>query len=289
MSEPADSVPLPRLKPRTPDGHKGTYGRVLVIGGSLGMSGAISLTGKAALRSGAGLVQLAVPAPCLPMVAGFEPSYMTAPLPADEQGRIDASARERLLELADTATVVAVGPGLGRSSAIDQIVAWLYKDLNKPLVVDADGLNALADQPDVLPQHQGERVLTPHPGEFARLINRSTRDVQAEREGLASEFAARHGVVLVLKGHRTFITDGKRGVQNTTGNPGMATGGSGDVLTGIIAGLAAQGLSAFDAAHLAVHVHGLAGDLAVRELSEVSLIASDLLDWLPTAFKALEA
>jgi NAD(P)H-hydrate epimerase len=258
---------------------------VLLIGGSLGMSGAIALAGKAALRSGAGLVQLAMPAPCLPMVAGFEPSYMTAPLPADEAGRIDASAQPRLIELADAATVVAIGPGLGRSPALDQLVAWLYRDLPKPLVLDADALNALADQPDVLASHQAPRVLTPHPGEFARLIQRSAREVQADRESLATEFARRCDVVLVLKGYRTFITDGQRRAHNLTGNPGMATGGTGDVLTGVIAGLWAQGLAAFDAARLAAHVHGLAGDLAAAELGETSLIASDLLDWLPAAFK----
>ena len=289
MNESAATLPLPHLSPRPPDSHKGTFGRVLVIGGSLGMSGAISLTGKAALRSGAGLVQLAVPASCLPIVASFEPSYMTTPLPADEAGRIDAGAQSRLMELVDAATVVALGPGVGRSAGLDQLVAWLYRDLAKPLVIDADGLNALAEQSSVLASHAGERVLTPHPGEFARLTNRSPHDVPANREELASEFARSNEIVLVLKGHRTFVTNGSRGAHNSTGNPGMATGGSGDVLTGVIAGLIAQGMSPFDAARLGAHLHGLAGDLAAAELSEVSLIASDLLDWLPAAFKAVGA
>lgn len=289
MNSPESPLPLPRLPPRAPDSHKGSYGRVLAIGGSLGMSGAISLSGKAALRSGAGLVQLAVPAPCLAMVASFEPSYMTTPLPADEQGRIEASAQSRLIELAEAANIVALGPGLGRSAGIDRLVAWLYKDLARPMVVDADALNALADQPDVLSSHAGPRILTPHPGEFARLINRPTRDVQAQREPLAMEFARANRVVLVLKGHRTIITDGGRIAHNATGNPGMATGGSGDVLTGVIAGLLAQGLSPLDAAQLAAHLHGLAGDLAAGELSEPALIASDLLQWLPAAFKAMGA
>jgi NAD(P)H-hydrate epimerase len=262
---------------------------VLLIGGSLGMSGAIALAGKAALRSGAGLVQLAVPAPCLPVVAGFEPSYMTAPLPADDDGRIDVSAQARLIELADSATVVALGPGLGRSSGLDQLVAWLYRNLQKPLVIDADGLNALADQPDLHASHYGQRVLTPHPGEFARLINQSSHEVQVNRESLATEFARQCDVVLVLKGHRTYITDGTRGAHNATGNPGMATGGTGDVLTGVLAGLLAQGLSAFDAARLAAYVHGLAGDLAAAELGETSLIASDLLNWLPAAFRQVSS
>jgi NAD(P)H-hydrate epimerase len=289
MSAASPEPPLPRLAPRDPDSHKGTYGRVLLIGGSLGMSGAIALAGKAALRSGAGLVQLAIPAPCLATVAGFEPSYMTTPLPADEAGRVDVSAQARLIELADAATVVALGPGLGRSSGLDQLVAWLYRNLQKPLVVDADGLNALADQPDLLAAHDGPRVLTPHPGEFARLINRTAKEVQADREALATEFARRCDVVLVLKGHRTYITDGRRGAHNTTGNPGMATGGTGDVLTGVLAGLlASAGLDAFDAARLAAHVHGRAGDLAVAELGQTSLTASDLLQWLPAAFRQVE-
>jgi NAD(P)H-hydrate epimerase len=287
MSDAAQDLPLPRLSPRALESHKGTYGRALLIGGSLGMSGAIALAGKAALRSGAGLVQLAVPDCCLATVAGFEPSYMTSALPADDAGRIDVAAQSRLVELADAATVVAIGPGLGRSSGLNQLVGWIYKNIKTPLVIDADGLNAMAEQPALLSDHRGARILTPHPGEFARLINRSTRDVQANREGLAEELARRADLVLVLKGHRTYITNGQRGAHNTTGNPGMASGGTGDVLTGVLTGLLAQGLSPMDAARLGTHVHGAAGDLAAAALGETSLIASDLLDWLGQAFKQL--
>jgi NAD(P)H-hydrate epimerase len=216
------------------------------------MSGAAALAGKASLRSGAGLVQLAVPAPCLATVAVFEPSYMTAPLAADEAGRIDVAARERIVELADAATVVACGPGLGRSAGLNQLVGWLYRELPKPLVVDADALNALAEPPNDLAVHKAPRIITPHPGEFARLTGIDAQEVQRNRDG-------------------------------------MATGGTGDVLTGVIAGLLAQGLAPFDAARLAPHVHGLAGDLAAAELGQVSLIASDLLNWLPQAFRAVSA
>ncbi len=283
----SQELPLPRLPPRDPQSHKGTYGRVLVIGGSVGMSGAVALAGKAALRSGAGLVQLAVPAPCLGSVASFEPSYMTVPLAADDEGRIDVAAREKIITLADAATVVACGPGLGRSAGLNQLVGWLYRELAKPLVIDADGLNALAEPPNDLGKHNGPRVITPHPGEFSRLLGITTKEVQGNREMLATQFAHQRDIVILLKGHRTYISDGQRGAQNTTGNPGMATGGTGDVLTGVIAGLLAQGLAPFDAARLGAHVHGLAGDLAAAALGQVSLIASDLLDRLPAAFKAL--
>jgi ADP-dependent NAD(P)H-hydrate dehydratase len=279
--------PLPRLPPRDPHSHKGTYGRVLVIGGSVGMSGAVALAGKAALRSGAGLAQLAVPASCLETVAAFEPSYMTASLAADDAGRIDLAAREKIIALTDSATVVACGPGLGRSAGLNQLVGWLYRELMRPMVIDADGLNALAEPPNDLRTHNGPRIVTPHPGEFARLLGVSVSQVQGHREELATRFAREREVVVVLKGHRTYISDGRQGAHNITGNPGMATGGTGDVLTGVIAGLLAQGLGPFDAARLGACVHGLAGDLAAAELGQVSLIASDLLDWLPAAFKTM--
>ncbi len=241
------------------------------------MSGAVALAGMAALRGGAGLVRLAVPDRCLETVAAMEPSYMTVPLPA---------TFEMILELAEPATVVACGPGLGRSDELNGLVRRLYRELAKPLVVDADGLNALADDPDVLKEPGGPRILTPHPGEFARLVGKKL-DTE-DRESAAVELAAKCGVVLVLKGHRTLITDGKRQAKNTTGNPGMATGGSGDVLTGLITALGCQGLDPFEAAQLGVHLHGLAGDFAASELGEVSMIASDLVQFLPDAFEELE-
>jgi len=284
MSEPLPSQePLPRLPPRAVDAHKGDFGLALVVGGSRGMVGAVALAGMAALRSGAGLVRLAIPEACQDTVAGFDPSYMTTALPADAEGRLSSAARDRIVELANSATVVACGPGLGRSVELDRLVGWLYANLSGPMVLDADGLNALAGQPDVLAQPGGPRILTPHPGEFARLLG--TRTSAEDRQAAAIGLAARCGVVLVLKGHRTYVTDGKVATLNTTGNPGMATGGSGDVLTGVIAALWCQGLVPLDAARLGVHLHGLAGDLAAAQLGQVSLTAADLLRFLPQAFQ----
>lgn len=283
---------LPQLAPRAAEGHKGDYGQALLIGGSPGMAGAIALSGIAALRSGAGLARLAVPQSIQATVAAFEPSYMTAPLACDEHGRISSEARERIASLAESASVVACGPGLGQSAAIKDLVAWLYSTLPIPLLLDADALNALADQPAVLQKPAAARILTPHPGEFRRLLEgagqASTRDRQP-LEDAACRMARDCGVVILLKGHRTLIADGVQSVHNQTGNPGMATGGAGDVLTGVIAALIGQGLAPFDAAWLGAHAHGLAGDLAEEELGEVSLIASDLPRFLPAAFRRLAA
>ncbi len=279
-----NEAPLPRLPERAADAHKGDFGLVLIVGGSRGMAGAVALAGMAALRGGAGLVRLAVPDVCQDCVAAFEPSYMTVALPSDDAGRIDAGAWETIVTLAKVATVVACGPGLGRCDGLSALVGRLYGELAQPLVVDADALNALATQREVLARPGGPRILTPHPGEFSRLI--SARLAAERREAAAVELAARCGIVVVLKGHQTLITDGNRRANNTTGNPGMATGGSGDVLTGLIAALVSQGLEQFAAARLGVHLHGLAGDLAAARLGQESLIAGDLVRFLPDAFRA---
>jgi NAD(P)H-hydrate epimerase len=279
---------LPRLAPRKPDSHKGDFGRALLVGGSQGMAGAIALAGMAALRSGAGLVRLATPSACQATVAAFEPSAMTIPLACDGEGRIALAALPMLVEMAKEATALALGPGLGRSDELVEVVARLYQELAQPMVVDADGLNALARRAAVLERSGGPRVLTPHPGEFGRLIGRDAVPT-AERESLARAFAKRTGAVVVLKGHQTVITDGQRVALNATGNPGMATGGTGDVLTGIITALLCQRLAPYDAARLGAHVHGLAGDLAASELGEVGMIAGDLVRFLPTAWQLVAA
>jgi len=276
--------PLPHLATRKADSNKGDFGRALLIGGSQGMAGAIALAGMAALRSGAGLVKLATPAVCQPTVASFEPSAMTIGLPGDAHGRIAASARAIIAEAAAEATVVGCGPGLGRSQELVELIGWLYQTFKQPAIIDADGLNALAQQSEVLSKAVGPRILTPHPGEFARLIGVAKIDTR-ERESLAREFAQRTGAIVVLKGHRTVITDGKLLSLNPTGNPGMATGGTGDVLTGVITALVCQGLSPYDAARLGVYIHGLAGDLAAADLGQVSLVASDLVQYLPKAWQ----
>jgi len=279
---------LPQLPPRRADSHKGDFGRALLIGGSRGMAGAIALAGMACLRSGAGLVKLAVPDCILDTVASFEPSYMTLPLACDRSGRIKLKARCEIESLAEAATAVACGPGLGRSKKLTALVRALYEQLPQPLVIDADGLNALAASEQGLSLPGGPRILTPHPGEFARLVKspegaRPTRDEQIAQ---AQQLAAEHGIVILLKGQATAITDGSQTRINATGNPGLATGGTGDVLTGVITALLCQSLAPLDAAALGAHVHGLAGDLAAAELGQVSLIASDLLRYLPKAFLA---
>jgi NAD(P)H-hydrate epimerase len=277
---------LPALAPRPLDSNKGMYGRVLVVAGSRGMSGAAILSASAALRSGAGLVKLAVPEEILPIVADANPCYLTASLPQNEQGQLSNSAESQLVALALANDVLAMGPGLGQSPDITSLVSALVAKTQIPMVLDADGLNAMQHCTDRLKGRRAPLVLTPHPGEFARLIGSDVHTVQAQRQELAVHFAAEKGLVLVLKGHSTIVTDGRRVFQNTTGNPGMATGGTGDVLTGMIAAFLGQRLEPFAAAQLGVHLHGLAGDLAAADLGMVSLIASDLLDYLPKAFRS---
>jgi NAD(P)H-hydrate epimerase len=279
-------VALPRLPPRRPDANKGDFGRVLVVAGSRGMSGAAVLCATAALRGGAGLVRVAVPAGVLPLVAAGNPCYMTAPLPDDADGRLAAAAETPLVALLNQSTAAALGPGLGRGPDVSAVVRAVLGLTNLPLVLDADGLNALPSPPDVLKKRHGPLVLTPHPGEFAHLLGCDIPTVQARRQELALRFAADHGVVLALKGNGTIVTDGRRLYVNDTGNPGMATGGTGDVLTGLIAALLGQKLGPFEAAQLGVHLHGRAGDLARDALGETALIASDLIDYFPRAFQS---
>lgn len=274
---------LPSLPRRALDSHKGTFGKVAVVAGSRGMSGAAVLVGSAALRAGAGLVRVAVPSDIQSVVAAGNPCYTTIGLPCDAAGRL-LPEPEWVAALEADNDVLAVGPGLGRSTALKQVVRRLLQTSQRPLVLDADGLTNIADEPALLARRSAPTILTPHPGEFAQLLRTDTATVQGQRQTLAVEFARQHGVVVLLKGHRTLVTDGRRLYENRTGNPGMATGGSGDVLTGIIAALVGQGLEAFVAAQLGAYVHGLAGDLARRDVGEVGLIASDLLTWLPRAF-----
>ena len=277
---------MTRLEPRARDGHKGRYGTVLVIAGGRGMAGAAALCGASALRSGAGLVRVATSAEAQPVVASFEPSYMTYPLPAQDEGLIDfARSRPMLPGLLERADVVAVGPGLGQSEDLRGLVRFLIEECDRPLVLDADGLNLLAGQSDLLAGRKHPLVLTPHPGEFARLTGKDVATVLGDRVRHAAELASTSDqLVVVLKGAGTIVTDGKRYFTNTTGNPGMATGGSGDVLTGVIAALIGQKLPAFEAAQLGVFVHGLAGDIARDHHGEIGMIAGDIVDSLPDAF-----
>ena len=265
--------------------HKGDMGRVLVIGGSVGMAGAVGLTSQAALRSGAGLVIAMTPESIQPQVAGYHPCVMVLPAPAS-RGAFGKSALDDLLAQCDWADVIAIGPGMGRTRAGQKIMQTLYRDLNQPMVVDADGLNNLSDLGIDWADHAGMRVLTPHPGEFRRIVGSVAAD-RASMEIEAIELAATCELTLLLKGHRTMVTDGTDVYRNTTGNAGMATAGAGDVLTGVIAALIGQGLSPRDAAVTGAFVHGLAGDLAADQLGQTSLVATDLLDHLPPAFVQL--
>ena len=276
------------LKPRPRDSNKGMYGHALIVGGSVGKSGAAAMAGMAALRSGTGLVTVATAKSALPSVAGFAAELMTEPLPETDTGGIGIAAMKNgiLPRLASTMTVVAIGPGIGRQPETVEFVRAAVGALKCPVVIDADGLNAFDGKTEALDGSQRPLVLTPHPGEMSRLAGISTKAVQADRLGVARSFAREHKLVLVLKGNLTVVAlpDGTAWV-NPTGNPGMATGGTGDILTGMTAGILAQ--MADDparAAIAAVYLHGLAGDVAAETMGEHSLVATDLLTGLPEAF-----
>jgi len=269
------------ITPRSPDSHKGDYGHVLLVAGSRGKTGAAHLSAMGALRSGAGLVTIATPACCQPIIAAMAPEYMTVALGeiSDDinHNALDPGGVDALLDMARD--VVAIGPGLGQAPATKQFVKMLVDRATMPLVIDADGLNAFSDDPDRLSGREGRDVIiTPHPGEMARLVGMSTDEVQSSRLEIARNFAAAHHVYVVLKGHRTLIaTPDEKVFINPTGNAGMATGGTGDVLTGMIAAWLGQLLDAEAACRLAVYLHGMAGDLADADEGDVSLIASDLI------------
>lgn len=281
---------LPRMPARAPDGHKGVYGKVLVLAGSRGMSGAAVLCGRAVLRSGAGLVQVACPICVQTEVAIGHPCYTTFGIRQHVDGSFSEGAAADVVELARSANVLALGPGLGRDDDVARLVRDVIYELPAtPTVVDADGLNALAPFTNDFRDRKVPLILTPHPGEFLRLLGESKSNPTQDREARAIDFAARFGVVLLLKGMGTLVTDGHRVYHNSTGNPGMATGGSGDVLTGVIAALLGQHLPPFEAAVLGAWAHGRAGDLAAGVLGQTGLTAADLPDHLPTAFRELEA
>ncbi len=274
---------------RAPESHKGDFGRVLIVAGSRGRTGAAHLAAVGAMRSGAGLVTIATPRSCLPIVAAMAPEYMTEPLEETAAGTIDFSALDQVLEF--KADVIALGPGLGQEPSTAAFVQGLVERAGVPLVLDADALNAFAGDPERLVGRDGvDVVITPHPGELARLLDTSTEAIQKERLRHAREFAAAHRVHVVLKGNRTLVAspDGRAFV-NLTGNPGMATGGTGDLLTGMLAAWFAQLLDAEAAAKLAVYLHGTAGDLAEADEGEVALTAGDISARLGDAILELTA
>ena len=276
------------IPPRTPDSHKGDYGRVLVIAGSRGKTGAAHLAATGALKSGAGLVTIATGSQAQAVVAALSPEYMTEAIEESEEG-LDPDAVDRILELARD--VVAIGPGLGQGVATRRFVQALLDRATMPIVLDADALNAFAGDPDKLAGREGRSVIiTPHPGEMGRLIGMSTDEVQASRVEIARNFAIAHHVYVVLKGHRTLIaTPDDKIFINPTGNPGMATGGTGDVLTGMIAAWVGQLLDAEAACKLGVYLHGMAGDLAEADEGDVAMTALDVAGRLGDAVMELTA
>lgn len=281
-------------RPRDPAAHKGDFGHVLVVAGSRGKGGAAAMAGQAALKAGGGLVTVATAESALPVVAGFIPELMTEALAETEEGSISLRAFEygRFASVAERKDVLAIGPGLTTHPNTVAFVHRVIHDFHLPAVLDADGLNAFAGRLDLLKDHAAPLVLTPHPGEMARLLGISTRDVQENRVEQARRLAMERGLFVVLKGHRTLVAEPAGQVYvNPTGNPGMATGGTGDILTGLTAGLMAQygGQRLADVLCAAVYAHGLAGDLAVAETGEKALVATDLIRFLPHVWREIQA
>ena len=280
------------IEPRKAESNKGNYGHVLVVGGSLGKAGSVAMAGMAALRAGTGLATVATAKSVLATVAGFHPELMTEPLAETSEGTISARAGDRLDELRKGKTVLAIGPGISQFPETSELVRALASKSDIPIVLDADGLNAFHGRTDQLNGRGRVLVITPHPGEMARLCGCTIADVQKDRLGVARKFAREHDLIVVLKGHRTLVVqpDGEAWV-NMTGNPGMSTGGTGDILTGMVAGFIAQSLiaektkDALLAVCAAVHLHGLAGDVMRETVGEHSMIATDLLTGLPEAFR----
>ena len=278
------------LLPQRPvDGHKGTFGSVLLVAGSLGMSGAVALASRAALHSGCGLVFAATPKSVQPTVAAQVVEAITVPLPENKLGRLQEDSLYILRDKWRSCHAVAVGPGMTQGEDALPVLTGILAECPLPVVLDADALNLLARHPEILESRTAPVVLTPHPGEAARLLSLEITEVQADRVGAAREMAKRYHSIVVLKGAHTLIADPDGNITfNITGNSGMATAGSGDVLTGLLAALLAQGLSAVDATRLGVYLHGLAGDLAARKTGERSLVAGDVIDHISQAYLETE-
>ena len=286
------------IPPRPTYSHKGTYGRVFVLAGSTGMTGAAALASQAALRAGAGLVTLGIPKSLNSILEVKLSEVMTIPLPATTEGSLALTAKPQILEfIKRTASILAIGPGLSQHPESVNLIQSLVRETDHPTVIDADGLNALAEGQkdrspscskvkDLLSSLPSQTILTPHPGEMARLTGLSVPDIERDRIGVAQEFAQEHGVTLILKGVPTVIAFDTGEVWiNSTGNPAMATGGMGDVLTGLIAGLMAQGVPISEAGVLGVYLHGLAGDISAEVIGMHGLIAGDVLEAIPDAIE----
>lgn len=279
-----------RLSQRRVNSHKKDFGHVFVIAGSPQYSGAAVLCAEAALHSGSGLVTLGIPKSLNSAIIKIKPKeVMTLPLPETMNGVLGASSYKKIEEFIKHADILAIGPGLGLDGSTKALIRKVIINTAKPLVIDADGLNALTDHLDILriPEPVSRiPILTPHPGEMSRLTGINAKKIQQQRKNIAKSFSKGYNCITVLKGYQTVVADPKEKVYiNKTGNPGMATAGSGDVLTGIIASFLGQGLEPFDAAKYGVYIHGLAGDLAAKEKTQICLIASDIIDKIPDAVK----
>jgi len=280
---------LPVFSKRKRDSYKGTYGHLLILAGSLGKTGAAVMAARSALLSGAGLVTAATPASCLPLVARSMMELMTEPLAETDEKTVSAEALEKALLLSRGKDALLIGPGISTHPSTCEFVWNLLPKIKSPLVIDADGLNVLALKPALLERLPRPAILTPHPGEFGRLAGLTVPEVLRQKLDLVPAFARKHGVFLVLKGYRTLIADPRGNVYvNPTGNPGMATGGTGDVLSGLVASLLMQQKDALQAALAAVYLHGLSGDLAAEKSGERAMVAGDLIRFLPKAIKRME-
>ena len=297
LNEPKIQVNLPEsrelaaaLPKREPDSHKGDFGHVLVIAGSAGKTGAAAMAAKAALRIGAGLVTLGLPESLNEAMEAKLDEVMTEPLPETDQKSISVEALNKVLYLIEKKAVLAIGPGLSTHPSTCQLVHELISQVGIPMIIDADGINAICQDIEVLRKATPPLILTPHPGELSRLLSISKEEIIQKRIEIAQEMARGLGIHMVLKGAATIIAhpDGQVYI-NPTGNPGMATGGTGDVLTGMLAGLIAQGISIEKALRLGVYLHGLAGDIAARELGEEAMIAGDITERLPAAIRELKS
>jgi NAD(P)H-hydrate epimerase len=272
--------------PRNPDTHKGDYGHLLVIAGSVGKTGAAAMACQAALRMGAGLVTLAIPKSLNAIMEMKLTEVMTEPLPETPKQTLSLRAFSAIVRLCENKKAVIIGPGLGTFKETQSLVLKLVRTLDLPIILDADGLTALATQPKTLPITNRSLILTPHPGEMAKLIRSTVKEVLENRIGLSRNFSQSQHVHLILKGHPTLITTPKGEVFiNPTGNPGMASGGTGDVLTGMIGGLVCQGFDILPSLQIAVYLHGMAGDEGAQEMGEKSLIATDVIEKIPALLK----
>ena len=277
------------LPKRPADGHKGTFGHLFVIAGSRGLTGAAKLACEGAARSGVGLVTIGVPRPLGDIVASSLTETMSLMLPSTQAETVSRAALDPALEFASTKQAVVIGPGLSQHPGTQAFILVFVHRCPAPILIDADGLNALSRKPNALLARTTPCVLTPHPGEMARLVGMKTAEVQADREGVARDVASRYNCTVVLKGYRTVVADPSGEVcVNPRGNSGLAKGGTGDVLSGIIGGLMAQGLAPYPAALLGVYLHGLAGDIAAREKTQRGMTATDVVQCLPAAWKIIE-